>query len=153
MLGVIEMPRFAILPILSCHQIMFVNFNRTVLETYWEFASENGTKMKLVSSTFCFSVHFLWFSTFSRRYFRKTKHVTSKMFTFSQTDPMWFYRKSGIKLSNFDISRSAIYKTWKHSQPTYCPNMSSILHFRDVIGSCNTSNCVLESLHGFSNFA
>ena len=146
MLGDIEMPRFATLPTLSYHEIMFVNLNRTVLETYWEFAAENGTKMKLVSSTFCFSVHFLWFSTFSHRYFRKTKQVTSKMFTFPQIDPMWIYRKCWIKFSKFNISRSAIYKTWKHSQPTYCPNTSSILHFRDVIGSCNTLNSVLESL-------
>ena len=50
-------------PVWSKSQVMIANFNRTVLENYWEFGAENGTKIKLVSSTFCFSVHFLLFET------------------------------------------------------------------------------------------
>ena len=33
---------------------MIANFNRTVLKKYREFGAENGTKINLVSSTFCF---------------------------------------------------------------------------------------------------
>ena len=95
---------FVVFPVWSQHQIMITNFNRTVLENYWEFGAKIGTKIKLVSSTFCFSVHCLSFTSLLLPYFRKTKQARSKMLTFSKSDPTWIYRKSWIKSSKFKIS-------------------------------------------------
>ena len=63
------------------------NFKCTVLEDYLESDAQTGTKMKLKSSTFCFSTFCLCWFFFSVSKPRKTRHTSSKMSPNTQSDP------------------------------------------------------------------
>ena len=125
---------------------MNFNFKSTVLEDRWENDARIGTKMKLESSTFCFSKQFLCLRSFSGWETRTAWHTTNKNESNSQSDPPRIYRKCWIKFAKFKISASDSFHLGNHSQSTYCPKMNEFGTIWSVLGPYTTTNQVLKLL-------
>ena len=123
---------------------MNFNFKSTVLEDHWENDARIGTKMKLESSTFCFSKQCLCLRSFSGWETRTAWHTTNKNESNSQSDPPRIYRKCWIKFAKFKISASDSFHLGNHSQSTYCPKMNEFGTIWSVLGPYTTTNQVLK---------